>query len=242
MSATFRKVTSLGVLTNPIKLKRLLDAVGTLDADGRRPRPAAAGRPAARAGRRQRHVHHDPDRRATATRDGQSVILRRRVGDPGLLPAGDQPAEAEGARSKPARARRRDRRPSSTAAAGPGWRRGRRRADPGRLQGRRHRQRGPAGLHHAPRSGTAPAARPARARCSRSSRRRRWCSAAASAACSSVLGSDFSSVGAKRRPARRRRRLELPEGGRGTRAPPPTPAASTRPVCARRRRSGRRSA
>ncbi len=28
MSATFRKVTSLGVLTNPIKLKRLLDAVG----------------------------------------------------------------------------------------------------------------------------------------------------------------------------------------------------------------------
>jgi LCP family protein required for cell wall assembly len=29
MSAIFRKVTSLGVLTNPIKLKRLLDAVGT---------------------------------------------------------------------------------------------------------------------------------------------------------------------------------------------------------------------
>ena len=29
MSATFRKVTSLGVLTNPIKLKRLLDAVGS---------------------------------------------------------------------------------------------------------------------------------------------------------------------------------------------------------------------
>jgi LCP family protein required for cell wall assembly len=29
MSATFRKVTSLGVLTNPIKLKRLLDAIGT---------------------------------------------------------------------------------------------------------------------------------------------------------------------------------------------------------------------
>jgi LCP family protein required for cell wall assembly len=29
MSAVFRKVTSLGVLTNPIKLKRLLDAVGT---------------------------------------------------------------------------------------------------------------------------------------------------------------------------------------------------------------------
>jgi LCP family protein required for cell wall assembly len=29
MSATFRKVTSLGTLTNPIKLKRLLDAVGS---------------------------------------------------------------------------------------------------------------------------------------------------------------------------------------------------------------------
>ncbi|HEV7655717.1 MAG TPA: LCP family protein, partial [Mycobacteriales bacterium] len=29
MSAVFRKVTSLGVLTNPIKLKRLLDAIGT---------------------------------------------------------------------------------------------------------------------------------------------------------------------------------------------------------------------
>jgi hypothetical protein len=29
MSAVFRKVTSLGTLTNPIKLKRLLDAVGT---------------------------------------------------------------------------------------------------------------------------------------------------------------------------------------------------------------------
>jgi LCP family protein required for cell wall assembly len=29
MSATFRKVTSLGVLTNPIKLKRLLDAIGS---------------------------------------------------------------------------------------------------------------------------------------------------------------------------------------------------------------------
>ena len=29
ISAVFRKVTSLGVLTNPIKLKRLLDAVGT---------------------------------------------------------------------------------------------------------------------------------------------------------------------------------------------------------------------
>jgi len=29
MSATFRKVTSLGTLTNPIKLKRLLDAIGT---------------------------------------------------------------------------------------------------------------------------------------------------------------------------------------------------------------------
>jgi LCP family protein required for cell wall assembly len=36
MSATFRKVTSLGVLTNPIKLKRLLDAIGSsirMDAD-----------------------------------------------------------------------------------------------------------------------------------------------------------------------------------------------------------------
>jgi LCP family protein required for cell wall assembly len=36
MSAVFRKVTSLGVLTNPIKLKRLLDAVGSsmrMDAD-----------------------------------------------------------------------------------------------------------------------------------------------------------------------------------------------------------------
>jgi LCP family protein required for cell wall assembly len=29
MSATFRKVTSLGTLTNPIKLKRLLDAIGS---------------------------------------------------------------------------------------------------------------------------------------------------------------------------------------------------------------------
>ena len=65
-----------------------------LDADGLRPRPDPAGRPAARAGRRQRHVHHDPDRgQRRPQRPGRHP--RRRVGDPAVLRVGDQPAEAD---------------------------------------------------------------------------------------------------------------------------------------------------
>jgi LCP family protein required for cell wall assembly len=74
LGATFRKVTSLGVLTNPIKLKRLLDAVGSsLRMDegldplqlARQVRGLAAG-----------NVEFKTIPTAgTATRDGQSVVL-----------------------------------------------------------------------------------------------------------------------------------------------------------------------
>jgi LCP family protein required for cell wall assembly len=74
LGATFRKVTSLGVLTNPIKLKRLLDAVGSsmrMDDDldplqlARQVRGLAAG-----------NVEFKTIPTAgTATRDGQSVVL-----------------------------------------------------------------------------------------------------------------------------------------------------------------------
>ena len=74
LGATFRKVTSLGVLTNPIKLKRLLDAVGSslrMDDEldplqlARQVRGLAAG-----------NVEFKTIPTAgTATRDGQSVVL-----------------------------------------------------------------------------------------------------------------------------------------------------------------------
>lgn len=74
LGATFRKVTSLGVLTNPIKLKRLLDAVGSslrMDDDldplqlARQIRGLAAG-----------NVEFKTIPTAgIATRDGQSVVL-----------------------------------------------------------------------------------------------------------------------------------------------------------------------
>ncbi|HZB49909.1 MAG TPA: LCP family protein, partial [Mycobacteriales bacterium] len=74
LGATFNKVTSLGVLTNPIKLKRLLDAVGSsmrMDEDldplqlARQVRGLAAG-----------NVEFKTVPTAgTGTRDGQSVVL-----------------------------------------------------------------------------------------------------------------------------------------------------------------------
>ncbi|MFL6131113.1 MAG: LCP family protein, partial [Mycobacteriales bacterium] len=74
LGATFRKVTSIGVLTNPIKLKRLLDAVGSsmrMDDDldplqlARQVRGLAAG-----------NVEFKTIPTAgIATRDGQSVVL-----------------------------------------------------------------------------------------------------------------------------------------------------------------------
>jgi LCP family protein required for cell wall assembly len=74
LGATFRKVTSLGVLTNPVKLKRLLDAVGSslrMDDDldplqlARQVRGLAAG-----------NVEFKTIPTAgTAIRDGQSVVL-----------------------------------------------------------------------------------------------------------------------------------------------------------------------
>jgi LCP family protein required for cell wall assembly len=165
-----------------------------LDADGRRPRPDPARRPAARAGRRQRHVHHDPDRgQRRPQRPGRDP--RRRLGDPAVLRVGDQPAEAEG-RGQAGPARRRDRdRLQRQRQVGPG-RAGRERAHQGRLQGRRHRQRGPAGLppHRDPvrrrRRGRGAA------RCSR------WIPSATLvqrdgvSGVQLVLGSDFSSIGA----------------------------------------------
>ena len=74
LGATFRKVTSLGVLTNPIKLKRLLDAVGSsmrMDDDldplqlARQVRGLAAG-----------NVEFKTiPTTGTGLRDGQSVVL-----------------------------------------------------------------------------------------------------------------------------------------------------------------------
>ncbi len=85
LGATFRKVTSLGVLTNPIKLKRLLDAVGSsmrMDDDldplqlARQVRGLAAG-----------NVEFKTiPTTGTGFRDGQSVVLLDEAKLPGLLP------------------------------------------------------------------------------------------------------------------------------------------------------------
>ena len=74
LGATFRKVTSLGVLTNPIKLKRLLDAVGSslrMDADLDPLQLAQQVRGLAAGNVEFRTIPTD----GLGTRDGQSVVL-----------------------------------------------------------------------------------------------------------------------------------------------------------------------
>ena len=90
LGATFRKVTSLGVLTNPIKLKRLLDAVGSSLRMDDELDPLQLARQVPRAGRRQRRVqdhpdggHGDPGRPVGgAAGRGQAAGLLRPVADP----------------------------------------------------------------------------------------------------------------------------------------------------------------
>ena len=96
LGATFRKVTSLGVLTNPIKLKRLLDAVGSslrMDEDldplqlARQVRGLAAG-----------NVEFKTIPTAgTGSRDGQSVVLLDEEKLPGFFEAIADPPPAKAA-------------------------------------------------------------------------------------------------------------------------------------------------
>ncbi len=144
LGATFRKMTSVGVLGNPIKLKRLLDAVGSslrMDAEldplqlARQVRGLAAG-----------NVEFKTIPTAgSASRDGQSVVLLDEEKLPGFFRSICEPAAAEGAgqaggarpgdggrlqRHRPVRARRHHRGPAAER----------------RVRRRRHRQRRPAGL------------------------------------------------------------------------------------------------
>jgi LCP family protein required for cell wall assembly len=96
LGATFRKVTSVGVLTNPIKLKRLLDAVGSslrMDEDldplqlARQVRGLAAG-----------NVEFKTIPTAgNATRDGQSVVLLDEEKLPGFFDVIADPPPAQAA-------------------------------------------------------------------------------------------------------------------------------------------------
>ena len=144
MSATFRKVTSLGVLTNPIKLKRLLDAVGSsmrMDA-GLDPIQLAGQLRGLAAGN---VTFTTIPTEGSGVRNGQDVILVDESAIPQFFESVINPPKPKTAVEAGA-ARRRDRDRLQRQRPVRAGRAGRQRADQGRLQGRRHRQRGPAGL------------------------------------------------------------------------------------------------
>ena len=223
LGATFRKVTSLGVLTNPIKLKRLLDAVGSslrMDDEldplqlARQVRGLAAG-----------NVEFKTIPTAgTATRDGQSVVLLDEDKLPAFFDVGRRPAGRPRRRSRRCRATR-SRSTSSTAPGGPGWPAPPRRrcARPASASARPATRTG--GTTPGPRSGTTRRGRrrPARWR-RRSPARPSSRGPGIGDSVQLVLGSSFAGVkGSGSAPA--------PAASGGATpprpGPPPTPAAST---------------
>ena len=94
LGATFRKVTSLGVLTNPIKLKRLLDAVGSslrMDADLDPLQLAGQIRGLAAGNVEFRTIPTE----GNGTRDGQSVVLVDESALPAFFASVIDPPEAK---------------------------------------------------------------------------------------------------------------------------------------------------